>query len=678
MTCRRLSSTSRTGRFVPRSIHRAASFLAATTILLGASSTVHGRQVEKLVPASFSQITDSQGFLWDLNAGGYVNRGTNHCFSSAEVLTINGSNFNVRQRMMKPKTRELVLSGSHAGLQITRRIKVDTKIGAARYVEMFHNPGRSAITANLILHVNLNNTCQAFVTDKGAPLMGVLGKQESGLAVIRRPGDNRPGALLFFGGASSKVKPSIQNQNNHVLQARYSLSVPPGKTVSILHGVAQRHLSARPNLKALAALFKPFRSRKWLADLPSAVRKTVVNLRGMRGAGGGAPNLATLDDLEVERGATDVLAFGEETRLRGNATCAGLNIETPYGTASVPFEKVAAIVGGRRSSSGGQLFLRDGEILSGKLTARSLRFAMISGLTVEVTIGTLDRLVTRAHPDDGAASESTRAFIETATRNRLAIVGGLDETLSLVTTWGKMTARLGEVRWLRTLEDDQPGHTMRLRDGTRGTGFIDDTEITVETLFFGSQKVRPAEIRSITFVEPGKRRTLDEPELSEAHVLLAGENVLLGSIDLPQVHFLIAGESLASAPGQIRSLHNEDEGESEGAPMLSGELWGGGTISGQLRETVLPIRARDTVYQVPVRDLLEVSVPSPAISDSLRSKVAQRIRELGDPDWEKREAASRDLAEVGYLAKRQLTEAHQQTTDAEVRRRTKALLDEIE
>ena len=89
------------------------------------------------------------------------------------------------------------------------------------------------------------------------------------------------------------------------------------------------------------------------------------------------------------------------------------------------------------------------------------------------------------------------------------------------------------------------------------------------------------------------------------------------------------------------------------------------------------MRGGGTVLRVPTREVTDVFVPSPTVPEGLRDKIAKLVRDLGDPGWEKREAASRELGELGAMARAQLEETLKQSTDAEVKRRAQALLDAI-
>jgi hypothetical protein len=55
--------------------------------------------------------------------------------------------------------------------------------------------------------------------------------------------------------------------------------------------------------------------------------------------------------LGVQPGASDILAIGESSRLRGTARCESLKIETSFGEHEIEFDKVAALVGRKWSGS---------------------------------------------------------------------------------------------------------------------------------------------------------------------------------------------------------------------------------------------------------------------------------------------------------------------------------------
>jgi len=682
--------------------------LAAACGTLGSPALAARRRVQQLVPATFVNKVDALGFNWDINhQTGQVNRGTNYCFNGAQVLQVNGRNFSSNQPKMTADGSEYVLtSTSVPGLEVTRRIRLDAKAGAVRYVDSFKNTGASAVNVSVTLRTQMGSQCQAVVSDLGTPNPTSLGKKGCGIFVIQRPQYNRPSLLLYLASARSKLKPTISNQNNYTFQSMYNLTVPPRKSVSVLHGIAQRRTNTTPDPKTLAGLFKPFKSRKWLSGLPADVRRTIVNARGLGfGAGGAARELVGLEQLDVARGNQDVLALGEETRLTGTATCARLVVRSGYGEATVPFEKVAALVGAKSRSGGPRVHLRDGQVFGGTIETEGFRFTMSSGLTMDLRMEALDRLVTSAAASDGDPGEKVSAWIETVDGDRLSLVrsgrtAGLEDPpvssrfaervrsdnergdpnirLSAATPWGQRDIRLADLRSLRSAASPSLGHRVALKDGSRFLAFLDNRAVELDTLLFGTRKFEPAQIRAIVARGNGASEEDDAEDIDSPHLVLVGENMLAGRIDLAEVRFVTFGEVIPVPPEQMRSLRNvsdEDGTRFGGGQTFSADVWAGGTVVGRIMEVVLPVRVGDEVWQVPTRDIVDVIVPSPTVPDALRGKIARLIRDLGHPDWETREAATGELKELGYLARTQLAEALRAATDPEVRRRAQDLLD---
>ncbi|MGH7200151.1 MAG: hypothetical protein ACREJB_06070, partial [Planctomycetaceae bacterium] len=425
--------------------------------------------------------------------------------------------------------------------------------------------------------------------------------------------------------------------------------------------------------------FKPFESRKWTSDLPRDIRDALIN-GGRSGFGSFSEldSLVTLDSLGVTPGSADVLAIGEQTRLHGTAALGAVALETAFGPVEIPIEDVAAIVGEKRTGGKGRVFLRDGQVITGRLVIEDLRFTMNTGLELNVDPAGLDRLVMHASPADGKPQADAFATLETLEGDRLALARSPELLLSAKTPWGQREIPLDDVLRLEPAEDPI-GHRLQLRDGTRLFAFLGGEPLLLSTLLFGEREFHPSTIRAIT-ANVVKSEGDDPESLTVPYALLAGDNVLVGQIDLDALHFIAAGQVVPVPPNQIRVLRSTSQtDESSGLEQqaFEAELWDGGTIAGYLTEPVLPLRSGERVSQVPVRDILEVHVPTPTVPAATRTRIAEWIRGLGDADYERREAASRALAEFGYLAKQQLTEAVRITSDPEVRRRAEALLEAI-
>lgn len=639
----------------------------------------------KLVPAAFTPKTDALGFVWDVDQQGAVSQGTNNCFSNGFQMEVNNNTFNPTQSLMTADGSEYVLTGNvsngNSNVEVTRRIRVDVKNSTIRYLDTVRNTGASAAQTTLQINATLNNRVQAIISDQGSASGATLGPKESGLLAIRNANQQQPAIVFYLADAAAKVKPTVRNNSNYRLDFTYSLSLNAGDAVSVVYGAGQRTQATVPDPKGLAALFAPFKSARFTAGISGKERKTIINLgpgSALLAGGGDTPALATpLDRLNVERGPSDVLAIGEETRLRGSASCKALTVAGEFGPVQVPLEKVAAIRGGPQE---GYLYLRDGQALGGRITADELKFTVSTGTAIPLNIGGLARLVMRTGTRaDDAPVAGVWGWVETFGGDRLAVVvPDAAFRVRVITPYGPREIAPDDLLWMAPAsEENTLGYRVVLKDGSRFFALLDGDELEVKTALFGVRKIPAGELRALVSAQPRPKTDEDADKPDRAQTALAGDQLLSGSIDLAELHFVTAGDAVPISPATIKTLHNTADEKNPAAGFVA-EIWGGGTVAGALRETVLPVRTGDVVQMVPTQDLLEATLPAPAVSDNLRDKIANLIRDLGHPEWEKREAASRDLGELGAMPRTQLAEAVKQTTDAEVRRRAQSLLDEAQ
>ncbi|MDJ0520790.1 MAG: hypothetical protein QNJ90_01810 [Planctomycetota bacterium] len=641
---------------------------------------------EKLVPANYRAQNDVHGMAYTCDQHGRVQSQYGWLYSG---FTINRSGLNVQRRLMKPGGGEYVLEGRIGAIEVQRRFKVDRKLGGVRVVEVLRNTSAQPVQASVIVFAQLNSRYQRVVTNTGRAVSGVLQKKESGVAGLMRS-PVQGAALYYLCSASSRVKPSVLNSNNHQLQFHYNLQLPPRSRVALAHGGVILRMASMPSPSALDKHFKPFRSRRWTRDLPKDVRRGLVNTRS-RGAGsdGGIPTIEQV--LEIPPTSLDQLAFSDQTLLQGTATCAQLEVETAHGRVDVPFDRVAALVGSRHAQLEPRVYLRDGQKLVGAITAKALRFEMSSGMAIDLDIEKVDRLVLRektrksgdAEGDSPAlvpAGADVAYLIETFEGNRLRTEKET-ESIRVATQWGEMTIAIEELQRLYLAGEDLPGYWVELRDESRFRAFVRDGPLAMKSDLFGSVTFRPHQIRRIAVVRrkrPGQED--DIGELLRPHLVLAGGDLFVGRIDLDALHFLAPGGTVPQPPSQLRVLHNELDGERPGPAdtlRFRAEVWGGGHITGELRELVVPVETARGTLRVPVRDIVDVLVPTPIVPEVLRVRIRTLIRDLGHPSWEKREAASSALAELGELTKQSLQQALRETKDPEVERRIRRLLDKI-
>lgn len=653
----------------------------ATWLCVLANLPVQAQTVtEQLVSATFNERTDSIGQRWDVQANGYVEGGTNNTFSSSFQLTVNNNGFSPNSQLMTSDGAELVLTSTQPlnGVLVTRRVRVDPKQPFIRYCEILTNPGSIPVTAQVQLQVRVGQSAfQSIISSKGTPITNALPKGDSGLLMWAQPANQQQAVVLYLASGKTDVLPTIQNQSNYYVTLSWNVNIPAGKTATLVHFAAQRVLPTLPTGKSLDDVFSPFKSRSLLRDLPNDIRKSIVNMSsGSLGSWDRSLPLSSFESLGIEPGPTDILAIGESTALRGSLTFSKLSLETEYGPKAITAINLAAIARPDKAEGFGRVFLRDGEILSGRLDVKDMKFTMNTGLAVDIPVDQIDRLVMRELPDTKRLDDSdVTAILETMDGDRIALVAGGSVSIELVTPWGTRKFTLDEVERLEATPAPI-GYRVALRDGSRLFGFIKSTTLKLTTKSFGTQAMHPSAIRTLSNFHDVPEADFDQDTLTQSHVVLKGDNLLVGAIDLETVHFTARGQRIPVPPNQLRHVQL---GEVTGlATLFEGVLWDGGQVAGEFHELVLPFRHGQNVALVPVRDIVEIRVPSPTVPDGLRAKIRLLIIDLGSPEFETREAASKELSDLGQLAKSQLREAIQLSQDAEVRRRVEVILDGLE
>jgi len=643
---------------------------------------------ETLVPANIQPQTDDKGNQWSLNNYGFLQNTGNSFFNNILMLHVGGQQFYNYQPMMTPDGKEFVLPGQQPvmGLQVTRRIRLLEKDGVMRYIDLFHNPGTAPVNTTIEYRNNFAAPLKGLVTDRGTVNPTTLAKGESGFIVSSKQAGQR--AVVFvLASPAAKLRPNVAMRGQYEAHFSYPLSVAPGQTVALAYTISFAAPPPDGDRNAAAKIFKAVPAARFLKSLR---REDLALLANFAAGGGSEPSslLASqgIDSLDVERAGSDVLALGDRTRLTGAASCGALIVSTAHGEAPIPFEQVAALVGGPRAGGQTRLFLRDGQIVTGSVNASDFRFTMPSGAHVDLDLVTLDRLVRKAAPDEGKWSPQTTALLVTQQGEHLALGEG-PARFEATTPWGPLSFSLDEVSWFGPVDGPSVSLQIEFRDGSRFQGFLSGGPVALPTRLFGGREFRPSDIRGLVTagaLAAPKDPSSADPTPAQSYLLLAGGQRLVGQADAPSLTVLTSAKAIEIPSNGLRSLRNvsdeasEDERIDRDSPPFQIELWGGGTVLGQLREPVLPVRFRQSLWTVPVADIVELHNPAPRLSDEVRLKIAGHIRDLGSDDWKTREEASEALAAYGFLARPLLDEALKSSPDPEVRRRVEQLVSEME
>ncbi len=653
-------------------------------VLVAACGPAAARAPEELIIAKFTAQQDGQGYQWDIQSRGEIKYGTDRCFRACCYLNMDGNSFSASRQMMTKDGSEFVIQGQSRNLQVTRRVKVDRTNALVRYVEILHNPTNSPVSTNLQLNTMLGrNQATVVVSDTGRAVPDnqpfLLAKKEKGVLAYGDLNNGQLSVVFFLPNDQQQIQWSFMSQNKAQFIVSMTAIVPAGKTLAIVHGVAQRRLKTMPQGNELPKLFKPMRSSNWSRDLPDDVRRSLVNVRPSY-AWSADDELISLESLGSPPRTQDVLAINSQTRLRGTATWNRLTLDSRAGKVELPAEDVAAVVGRRGGRKDSRVFMRDGQVFVGPFDVEGFQFTMGTGISLAVDAEQIEVLLMRRDQLEGPPQPTAVAMLALRDGNRIAVRAGGEQSVDCTTPWGDVKIGLGEILAWQSVEDPI-GHRFELRDGCRLFAYAAAGTLSVPTETFGDLTIDVQQIGSFRAApnKPDDEAARADDELTAPYLSLAGENRIVGRLDVGELQFETGGETIPIATQYLRSLQPLD-GDSDAGPddmKFFAELWDGSTITGTLDRTELPIRTGSRVFQVPVRDIEQFRVTVPIIPDTLRQQIAKLIVQLGDADYRHREAATQGLMEIGFVARPQLVEAQDKTTDVEVRRRVERLLNEI-
>ena len=137
---------------------------------------------------------------------------------------------------------------------------------------------------------------------------------------------------------------------------------------------------------------------------------------------------------------------------------------------------------------------------------------------------------------------------------------------------------------------------------------------------------------------------------------------------------LVLGGALAAPPTEPREPAKDKEKPAQGtaADLTMGD---GSTVRVTLVSASVELETKYGKLTIPAADVQRIEFAY-RVPDDVAKKVAAAVKRLGDVEFEKREAASKELREVGLHAYPALEEAAK-SPDAEVAKRAAALLGEI-
>lgn len=630
-------------------------------------------------------LQDKKGNEWYIEQNGGLQRNGSQptLVGNAMLLQIGNQQFYSQQPMASPDGREITMATPQPmnGVSVSRSIRFLEKDGALRYIEQFTNATNRDITVSIEIRQGFNNPVKGFISNTGREIKDALKEDEFGIAALPSPNEKGTPALLFsIRAGNTALQPRVSMRNSYQLSAFYNFLIPAGQSAIVVHAIAQAKISPTAKPEEIAKAFQPITLAHLTKDMPRSALKLAVNLQGA-GRDYGLDDWFPARYWNVAPESSDILVLDGASRVNGHATGTRAALTGTFGRAEAFWDQIAALAGqGFTGTQQSWLWLRDGQRWLGTLDATGLKFTLISG--AELELSQINRLVLSLPPAPDAKTTATFSYLlETWSGERLAF--DPSENLKADTPWGPVSVPWTDVVTVSAAGSEALGGMLVLQDGTRIRMLPAHGIVTLHTRNFGPQPFDLSQMRQ-AITPLAAKGSEEENEPASSFLDLIGQQRLVARVTNASLHFLTRGAPVKLTPANIRELTQteRDDSSSEATanlpPLFKAELWGGGSIVGSLEETMLAVEGRGFAWELPVRQVTRMANPVPVTDSALLRRIGGLIQELGDAKWQTREGASRQLREMGILAKTSLKEALKQSTDAEVTRRLEALLADLE
>lgn len=658
--------------------------VAVTVLCFSKASAQTEGADQTLLPAALGIRTDAAGNSWNIESNGTIGRIGSTMVNSGLALEVNDEAFASFQPSMTADGKEFILNGkpieSLPGLQVQRRIRLIPGTGGLRYVELFYNASPERVVINVSLVSNFSGNYKTFISNRGRTEPVILQEPESGIIVTPGSSQSTKAFLFTLAAPGPVVKPTIAAQNRYGLTFRYPLEIPPGETRSVVHIVSQVVIPQVFDRRTLLSLFRPLSFSENGEVFDSRWNETVVNNLEVSSSRDGMDLKAPLLELGVERGSKDILAIGKDSRLIGDVTGESVSLESEYGDADFPLARIAAIEGMNGvEENTARLYLRDGQVISGKLTLNDLSFSQIGGERSELRIEELDRLVLATSEQDDFELENGDLVVETYRGDRLRVEAGAEEvSLTGRTPWGSLSVPIKQLLKLYATPEMSLAYRMEAKNGIQCVIYPAQDELKVTLTDFGVYTFQPMELKSLT----NSPRSLEEmpKAVDKATVFLRGEQSLIGQIGNTTLPVVTEEKVLDTASSDIRVIERlEGASFSSGglpihSPLFRIEKWDGGEITGYLNLDTISFNVEGESWTIPIQDIERVEAPSPDLSPDISSAIRDLVEKLGADSWPVREQATKELGAFGYLAVPFLQRELSASTDPEVSRRLERVL----
>ncbi|MHC4563239.1 MAG: hypothetical protein ACYS8X_10760 [Planctomycetota bacterium] len=515
-------------------------------------------------------LNDAADYRWDIVQGGYVNDGLNDAYDGGMKLLVGGSAFAYSNpaRLHKDGREIEIGPWMYSTVEVRRRIRVDAKIGYARWIDVFTNTGDQPVVMPLQYRSNFGNSIRQETKLTGG-IVGVVTSDGSG---------SRPAVAQIVGTGHARLRFTTNRQGSDEVHYAAGISLSPGKTAALcfIHVQRRGHSDA-------ARVAQSLDMDEVLADLPLALRGALVNVSTS------VTKIGPLKFLRDEQ--SDVIVTLDGTRLIGEILNESFELTAADGPTTLPADSVIGLSVLDRADPQVHVALTDGQILAGRLTNGPLRFKPTDGDELAFTprrLATAAFAISQARPKDIPLNG---AMLELIGGQRLTFDAMEPTPLPFRTACGEL-AVTGEIAArVDFLTADGGLHRVSFRNGSVLSGMAGPNTLTFHLTGDKMITVSAAAIGSIVFPHAELPATVGPVRVS-----LRNGNVVIGTIVDEQFTLETKQGAVAIASATLAALTTEVDALPTRATV---KLADGSTLSGRLAEQPVNIKVSENVV-VPV------------------------------------------------------------------------------
>jgi hypothetical protein len=595
-------------------------------------------------------LTDGAGFRWDLQYYGTVGQGTNYAYSGGLYLQINGNNVHSNGRGWANADGDEIEIGpyNHENLRISRRIKVYRDQGLARWMDIYENPGTADATVNARVYTNTNWTVNARTFSSGKQSF----TDKDYAFITQTQGGNAPSVLHYVCDHKSKIRPSINVQNNQIY-VDYAVPVPAGKTTIICYFESQSN-----SVPDLEKMMKALRPRNLLKDLPASVRKLIANMPGSMGGG----------EVELERAeSSDVVLNRTGDPIYGTITNLNFSVETLFGTMSLPADQVIGLASAGGEDEQFRVLLAGGQIIAGRMPAEAkVQITMPAGGALQVPFTDVRQCsyrISKTRPEDTAFAGPLMVL---RTGDRVAF-DPASVQLKFRTPHGTVNLNAAD---LVQVSLDNPGnavHRATFLNGSKLGGFLEPDRIPLKLKLGPELTVARNLIARIQFATEEKLdSTLDATGLSNG-------DELFGRLAAESLVFQTDYGTVTLRPENIQAMTFSQTHMGRSAVLL----WDGSVLRGQCQTETLAFQlVPGPTLDIYIGQYTQVRRSQALPPKDIRDRLQKLIAQLGAESYKDRTAATEELVKMGKGII-PLLQQHLTTGDPETRQRIEDVIDKL-